>query len=113
MCVRWILSWCQSWFCAHLQAVSGFGSLASEFDSGGSAFADATAHLVVRSPGRVSGALRGANAESRPAANDFVLVRQQLLRSGDQRGSDALPGTWTDSVHKPSQYGFFRTLWRH
>jgi hypothetical protein len=96
--VRRILSGCQNRFCAHLQAVFGFGSLASEFDPGGSAFANATAGLVVRPAGRVSRALRDPIAKSRSAADDFVLVHQQLLRSGDRRGSDALPGTWTDSV---------------
>src|SRR5436305_14467943 len=108
--VRWILSGCQNRFCADLQAVSGFGSLASEFDPGGSAFADATAHLVVRPAGRVSRTLRSANTESRSAADDFVLVRQQLLRSGGRRRSDALPGRWTDSVQKPSQRGHFLPL---
>ena len=108
--IRWILSWCQSRFCAHLQAVSGLGSLASEFDPGRSAFTDATAHLVVRPASCVSGALRSANTEPRSAADDFVLVREQLLRSGDRRGSDALPGTWTDSVHQPSQRGHFLSL---
>ena len=78
--------------------------------SGGSAFADATAHLVVHPAGGVSGALCCANTEPRSAVDDFVLVRQQLLRSGDRRGSDALPGTWTDSVHKPSQRGHFLPL---
>src|SRR4029450_5935584 len=74
-----------------LQAVSGFGPLASEFDPGGSAFADTAAPLVVRFAGRISGALGSANAKSRSAADDFVLVRQQLFRSVNQRGSDALP----------------------
>ena len=99
-------------FALTFQPVSGFGPLASEFDPGRSAFADATAHLVVHPAGGVSGALRSANTESCSAADDFVLVRQQLLRSGDRRGSDALPGTWTNSVHKPSQRGHFLPLCR-
>ena len=112
MRLHWILSWCQSWFCADLPALSGFGPLASEFDPGCSAFADATAHLVVHPAGGVSGALGSANTEPCSAADDFVLVRQQLLRSGDRRGSDVLPGTWTNSVHKPSQRGNFLSLCR-
>ena len=108
--VRWILSWCQNRFCAHLPPLSGFGPLASEFDPGRSAFADASAHLVVRPAGGVSRALCDTIAESRSAVDDFVLVRQQLFRSGDRRESDALPGPWTNSVHKPSQRGNFLSL---
>src|SRR6266513_1903261 len=42
----------------------------------------------------------------------FALVRQQLIRSNDRRGSDVLPDTWTNSVHKPSQRGNFLPLCR-
>jgi len=76
MRIRWILSWSQNRFCAHLPAVPGLGPLASKFDPGGGTFADATTHLVVHPAGRVSGALRSANTESRSTADDFVLVRQ-------------------------------------
>ena len=63
MRVSRLLSRRENRFCPHLQAVSGFGSLASEFDPGRGTFADATARLVVRPVGRVSGALRSATAE--------------------------------------------------
>jgi hypothetical protein len=108
--VRRIFPWCQDRFCAHLQAAPGFGPLASEFDPGRSALANAAADLVVRPAGRVSCALRDRTAESRSAADDFVLVYQQLLRSADRRGSDVLPGGWAHSVHKPSQRGYFLPL---
>jgi len=63
---------------AHVSAASGLGPLASEFYLGRSTFADATAYLVVRPVGRVSGALRSATTKSRSTPDDFVLVHQQL-----------------------------------
>jgi hypothetical protein len=61
---------------AHVSPASGLGPLASEFYLGRSAFAHATAHLVVRPAGRVSGALGSATTESRSTPDDFVLVHQ-------------------------------------
>ena len=105
-----LLSGRENWIRAHLSAASGLGPLASEFYPGRSAFADATAHLVVRPVGRVSGALRSATAESRPTPDDFVLVRQQLVRSSHQRGPDALCRWRTDSIHEPSKRRHFLSL---
>ncbi len=95
---------------AHVSAASGLGPLASEFYLGRSTFANACAHLVVRSAGCVSGALHSATTESHSAADDFVLVHQQLVRSSDQRGPDALSRWQTDSLHEPSRRGHFLSL---
>ena len=95
---------------SHVSAASGLGSLASEFYPGRSTLADATAHLVVHPVGRISGALRSATAESRPTPDDFGLVRQQLVRSTDQRGPDALSHGRTNSLHEPSRRGHFLSL---
>ena len=75
-----------------------------------SAFADAAAQLVARAIGCVSGAFGGAIAESRSAADDFVLVCQQLLRSSNWRRLDALPGWRAYSFHDTSQRGPFLPL---
>src|SRR5438132_13815791 len=95
---------------AHVSAASGLGPLASEFYLDRSTFADATAHLVVRPAGRVSAALGGPTAESRSAPDDFVLVHQQLVRSSDRRGPDALSRWWTDSLQEPSKRKHFLSL---
>jgi len=95
---------------ADVQAISGFGSLASEFYLGRSAFADATAHLVVRPPGRVSGAFGGPTTKSRSTPDDLVLVHQQLVRSSDRRGPDALSRWRTDSLQEPSKRKHFLSL---
>jgi len=95
---------------ADVSATSGLGPLASEFYPGRSTLADATAHLVVGPVGRVSGALRSATAESRSIPDDFVLVRQQLVRGSHQRGPDALSRWPTDSLHEPSRRGHFLSL---
>ena len=95
---------------AHVSAASGFGALASEFDPGRSAFADARAHLVDCPAGRISGALGGASAESGSTVDDFMLVHQQLVRSIDRRRSDALSRRRTDSIHEPSKRRHFLSL---
>src|SRR5206468_4174657 len=95
---------------AHVSAASGLSPLASEFYPGRSTFADATAHLVVRPAGRVSGALRSATTESRSTADDFVLVHQQLVRSSDQRRPDSLSRWPTNSLQEPSRRGHFLSL---
>ena len=110
MGVRRLLPWRENWIRAHISATSGLGSLASEFYPGRSAFVVATAHLVVRPAGSVSGALGGATAESRSTADDFVLVHQQLVRSSDRRGPDALSRWRTDSLQKPSKRKHFLSL---
>ena len=110
MRVCWVLSGRENRIRSDFSAASGFSPLASEFHPGSSAFADATAHLVVRPVGRVSGALGGAIAESRSAADDFGLVHQQLMRSGDRCGPDALPDRRTNSVREPSKHRYFLSL---
>ncbi len=95
---------------AHVSAAPGVGPLASEFHLSRSTFADATAHLVVRPVGRISGALRSATTESRSTLDDFGLVHQQLVRSTDQRGPDALSGWPTNSLQEPSRRGRFLSL---
>ena len=110
MGVRWILFGRENRIRAHVSSASGLRPLASEFDPRCSAFADATARLVVRAAGRVSGALGGATAESRSTLDDFVLVYQQLVRSSDRRGPDALPGWRTDSLQEPSKRKHFLSL---
>ena len=94
--IRWILHRRENRIRADVSAASGFGALASEFGPGRSASADASPHLVVHLTGRISRALGGAIAESRSAPDDFVLVRQQLLRSTHRRGPDALHFTPTN-----------------
>ncbi len=95
---------------SHVSAASGLGPLASEFYPGRSTLADATAHLVVHPVGRISGALRSATTESRSAVDDSVLVHQQLVRSSDQRGTDALSRWQTDSLQEPSRRKHFLSL---
>ena len=95
---------------ADVSATSGLGPLASEFYPGRSTLADATAHLVVHPVSRISGALRSATTESRSAVDDSVLVHQQLVRSTDQRGPDALSRWRTDSLHNASQRRHFLPL---
>ena len=57
--------------------------------------------------GRISGALGGAVAEPRATVDDLKLVRQQLVRSSDWRGLDALLGWRAYSLHSPSQRRLF------
>ena len=110
MRVCWLLSGLENRIRAHVSAASGLGPLASEFHLSRSTFADATAYLVVRPVGRVSCALRSATAESRSTPDDFGLVHQQLVRSSDQRGLDALFRWRTDSLQEPSRRGHFLSL---
>ena len=110
MRVRRLLSGRANWIRAHVSATSGLGPLASEFYPDRSTFADATAHLVVRPAGRVSGALCSATTESRSTPDDLVLVHQQLVRSSHQRGPDALSGWQTDSLQEPSRRRDFLPL---
>ena len=108
--VRRLLSGGEDRIRADVSAASGFGPLACELYLGCSAFADAAPHLVVHLAGRISRALGGAIAESRSTLDDFVLVHQQLVRSSDQRGPDALSRWRTDSLQKPSRSRHFLSL---
>ena len=65
---------------------------------------------MVRATGRFSGALGGAIAESCSTPDDFMLVHQQLVRSTDQRGPDALSRWPTDSLQEPSRRRDFLPL---
>ena len=108
--VRRLLSGGKTRNSANVSAASDFGALASEFNPRCRAFAYAPAHLVVHPAGSVSGALGDATAKSRSTPDDFVLVRQQLVRSTHRRGANALSCRRTDSLHKPSQRGDFLPL---
>ena len=110
--VRQLLSGGEDRIRADVSTASGFGPLASELYLGCSAFAGAAPHLVVHLAGRISRALRGAIAESRSTPDDFVLVHQQLVRSSNQRGPDALSRWRTDSLQEPSRCGHFLYLRR-
>ena len=110
--LRRLLSGLKNRIRAHVSAASGLGSLASECYPGRSALVDAAAHLVARPGGRVSRPLGGATPEFRSAADDFVLVHQQLVRSTDRRRFDALSRRRTDSLHKRFEtQGFFVFAW--
>ncbi len=65
---------------------------------------------MVRTAGRISGALGGAVAEPRATLDDFKLVHQQLVRSINWRGPDALLGWQANSLHNTSQRGPFLSL---
>ncbi len=65
---------------------------------------------MVRTAGRISGALGGAVTEPRATVDDFKLVHQQLVRSSNWRGLDALLGWQANSLHNTSQRGLFLSL---
>ena len=108
--VRRLLSGGEDRIRADVSAASGFGPLACELYLGCSAFADAAPHLVVHLAGRISRTLGGAIAEWCSTPDDFVLVHQQLVRSSDQRGPDALSRWRTDSLQEPSRSRHFLSL---
>ena len=110
MRVCWLLSGLENRIRAHVSAASGFGPLASEFYFGRSASFDTRTHLVGDTASRIAGAFGGASAESRSTVDDSVLVHQQLVRSSDQRGLDALFRWRTDSLQEPSRRGHFLSL---
>src|SRR5262249_6992018 len=76
-------------FSLNLCATPDLGPLATQLSFGCGASLNGATDLVVASSGRIARALDRANAKQCAADDDFLLVRQQFLRSADRRGRGA------------------------
>src|ERR1043166_5460065 len=108
--VCWIFCRGEARVCPDVSAASDLGPVATEFDSYRRAVTESAPRVVVYLVSGVAGALRGSAAESGPAGDDSLLVRQQLLRSVDRSERGSFPDRRSTAVQPREERGNLRLL---